>query len=356
MVCERLIIPASVAILAISSAMAADDAAVLKQAQKIFQTLPKDMGAPNSPLANERAYLGRLLFFDPRITVDGNVSCATCHQPALYGTDARTTSIGVKGRAHPRNAPTILNSALNPIVHWRGDRESLEDQATKALGSPITSGQPDETAVLDRLGHTPGYATLFKTAFPDEPQPMTLNGIAKAIAAYERTLVTPSPFDAYLNGNTRALSQREREGLAKFITTGCVACHNGAGVGGGMYAKFGVVDDYWTATGSKEVDKGRFDVTQNTADMYVFRVPSLRNVAMTPPYFHDGSVASLPEAVQIMAKVQLGASLSDDDTLDIVAFLGSLTGELPEQFVNAPILPPGVPNFADSHVATPKKQ
>jgi cytochrome c peroxidase len=183
---------------------------------------------------------------------------------------------------------------------------------------------------------------------------MTVSNIAKAIGAYERTLVTPSPFDAYLGGKVEALLPRERVGLAKFINTGCATCHSGVGIGGGLYRKFGVVADYWTATGSADADKGRFDITNDPADLYVFKVPSLRNVAMTPPYFHDGAVASLPEAVRIMAKIQLGTDLSEEDTRDIVAFLGSLTGTLPEQFLNAPILPPAALAFGDA-TSPPKK-
>jgi cytochrome c peroxidase len=170
---------------------------------------------------------------------------------------------------------------------------------------------------------------------------MTLRNIATAVGAYERTLVTPSPFDAYLAGNPEALSSVAKAGLEKFINTGCVACHNGVGVGGGMYQKFGVVEDYWNATGSDPIDKGRFDVTKDPNDLYVFRVASLRNVAMTPPYFHDGSVATLPEAVKVMARVQLGVTLDDADIRDIVAFLQSLTGQLPASFATAPVLPSG---------------
>ncbi len=191
----------------------------------------------------------------------------------------------------------------------------------KTATSPITSGQPDEKAVIDRLSRIAGYAPLLKAAFPNDPQPTTLQNIGKAISAYERTLLTPSPFDAYLAGNQQALPPAARAGLAKFINTGCVSCHNGVGVGGAMYQKFGVVEDYWKATGSEPVDKGRADVTKEPADLYVFRVASLRNVAMTPPYFHDGSVATLPDAVKVMARVQLGVTLSNADTRDIVAFL-----------------------------------
>ena len=323
-----------------SAAAAADDASLLKQAGELFKPLPPDMATPASPIAGPRVELGRMLFFDPRFTIDANMSCATCHQPALYGTDGLPRSIGVRQRPHPRNAPTILNSALS-ITHWRGDRESVEDQVIKALTSPITFGQPDEKAVLDRLGQIPGYAPHFKAAFPGEAEPMTAQNMAKAVGAYERTLVTPSPFDAYLAGNVEALSPVARAGLAKFIDTGCVACHEGVGVGGAMYRKFGVLEDYWNATGSETIDKGRTDVTKDPDDLYVFRVPSLRNVAMTAPYFHDGSVPTLPEAVKVMPRVQLGVALPEADTRDIVEFLKSLTGEPRANFTALPVLPEG---------------
>jgi cytochrome c peroxidase len=331
----------SVSFTVLLTVAAAQDTELLKQAQELFQPLPKDMATAEFPITRERVELGRSLFFDPRLTIDANMSCSSCHQPAFYGTDALPKPMGVKQRPHPRHVPTNLNSGTSFVIHWRGDRTNLEDQVFQALTSPITSGQPDDKIVIDRLVRIPGYAPLFKAAFPDEPQPMTLRNIAKAIGAYERTLVTPSPFDAYLAGNQEALSPAARTGLEKFINTGCVACHNGVGVGGGMYRKFGVVEDYWKATGSDPVDKGRADVTKDPDDLYVFRVASLRNVAMTPPYFHDGSVATLPEAVKVMARVQLGVTLTDADTRDIVAFLESLTGELPANFATAPVLPSG---------------
>ncbi|HKU98621.1 MAG TPA: cytochrome c peroxidase [Vineibacter sp.] len=332
--------PCIVAALAATPAAALDEAALLKQAQEIFKPLPADMALPGVPLAAPRIALGRMLFFDPRLTVDANMSCATCHQPALYGTDGLTTSIGVRHRPHPRHAPTVLNSALG-ITHWRGDRESVEDQVIKALTSPITFGQPDEKAVLDRLAAIPGYAPLFKAAFPDEPDPVSALNIASAIGAYERTLMTPAPFDAYLTGDIQALGPSARAGLDTFISTGCVACHNGVGVGGSQYRKFGMLEDYWMATNSRIVDKGRIEVTKDSDDLYVFRVPSLRNVARTPPYFHDGSVFSLRDAVRIMARIQLGVELAETDVSDIVVFLESLTGELPATFSTVPALPSG---------------
>src|SRR5262249_40968325 len=261
------------------------------------------------PTTEERVHLGRLLFFDPRLTIDANVSCATCHQPALYGSDALPKSIGVRQRVLDRNAPTVLNTALNFVNNWRGDRANVEHQAAVALTAAGSSGQPDEGAVVDRLQRIAGYALLFKAAFPGELNPVTVNNVAKAIGAYERTLVTPSPFDAYLAGNANALSPSARAGLEKFINTGCTACHNGVGVGGGAFQKFGVVENYSAATGSQTVDRGRVDVTKDPSDLYVFRVASLRNVARTAPYFHDGAVPTLPEAVRVMGRVQLGVKI-----------------------------------------------
>jgi cytochrome c peroxidase len=339
---SRITLAAAIALLVGLPAVAeADDKELLKQGQALFQPLPKDMATPEYPVTKERVTLGRSLFFDTRFSIDGNLGCVSCHQPALYGTDGRPRSIGVKGRPHPRHAPTVLNAALQFVIHWRGDRVDAEDQVAQSLLSPITSGQPDEKAVLARVNGISGYASLFKEAFPNDPDPVSRKNMALAIGAFERTLVTPSRFDDYLKGNVEALSAGERAGLAKFIEVGCVACHVGPGVGGGMYQKFGVMEDYWTVTHSDPIDKGRADVTKSDADLYMFKVPSLRNVAMTPPYFHDGSVATLPEAVKLMARVQLGAKIEDKDVDDIVSFLTSLTGPLPAYFATAPVLPAG---------------
>jgi cytochrome c peroxidase len=317
-----------------------DDAALLKQAQALFKSLPPTMGTADRPIAPARVALGRMLFFDPRWTVEGNVSCATCHQPALYGTDALARSIGVQHGTHPRNAPTVLNAGLNFIQHWWGDRTDLEDQAEKALAGVFSSGHADASAAAARIEAIEGYAPAFRQAFPGEANPVTPANVAAALGAYERTLVTPSPFDAFLRGNAQAIPPLARRGLQQFISRGCVSCHNGVGVGGQMFQKFGVVEEYWKATGSSEIDKGRFGFTKNPADLYVFKVPSLRNVAVTAPYFHDGSVATLHEAVKVMGRVQLSVTLPDAEIGDIVAFLRTLTGPLPENFATAPTLPP----------------
>ncbi len=320
-------------------AAVAADQDLRTQAQGVFKPLPMAMTSDENPITPDKVALGRLLFFETRVSVDGTVSCSRCHEPSLYATDALPKPIGAEHRVNPRNSPTVLNAALQISSHWRGDRKNVEDQATKALTGLASFGNPNFDVAMVRLKAIPGYADLFAKAFPGEANAITPENWGKAIGAYERTLVTPSPFDAYLSGDDGALSADAQAGLRDFMQAGCTACHNGAGVGGAMYQKFGVVEDYWKATGSKQVDKGRFDVTKNPADTYVFKVPSLRNVAMTPPYFHDGSVATLSEAVRIMARVQLGKTLNPGQVAHIVAFLDSLTGKLPDSFVNVPQLP-----------------
>jgi cytochrome c peroxidase len=330
---------------------AGSDAQLLLDAQRVFKPLPKSEATAEFPITPERVELGRKLFFDPRISVDGTVSCSRCHQAALYGTDGLPRARGALDRLNDRGAPTVFNAALQFKAHWLGDRENVEDQASRALTGPASFGNPDDASTLTKLKAIPGYTELFRKAFPGEPDPVTIGNWGKAIGAYERTLLTPSRFDEYLAGNVDALSEPERQGLRMFMDTGCTGCHNGVVVGGGMFRKFGVVEDYWKETGSKEIDKGRFDVTTKPGDMYVFKVPGLRNVDMTPPYFHDGSVRTLPEAVRIMAKVQLAKALSDQQTNQIVAFLGSLTGKVPQNFANAPVLPAG--GFAPASGADP---
>lgn len=296
-------------------------------AKRVFAPLP----APSSA-ASDKVTLGRRLFFETRVSADGNVGCVHCHQPDLQGTDALPKSFGVFGKANPRNAPTVFNAALQFKEHWRGDRESLEEQAEKSLLGPASFGNPDFATVVSKLKSIPGYPELFAKAFPEDKDPVNEKNWGKAIAAFERTLPQPTKFDAFLNGDAKALSAAEQAGLRKFIDVGCANCHDGVGLGGSSFQKFGVISEYWKATGVAEPDKGRADVTKNEADLYVFKVPSLRNVAKTGPYFHDGSVAELPRAVRIMGKVQLGTDLSDKDVESIVAFLGSLTQPVPANY------------------------
>jgi cytochrome c peroxidase len=211
----------------------AADTSVRLQAGAIFTPLPSDMATREYPITPERVELGRLLYFEPRVAVDGTVSCARCHQPALYGTDALSRSIGTGNRTHPRHAPTVLNAALQFVQDWRGDRSSVEDQAVKALTAAPTYGNPTLTSAMDKLKAIPGYDALFARAFPGEANPITPENWGKAVGAYMRTLVTPAPFDTFLKGDDRALPPMAQAGLRTFMEIGCASCHNGAGVGGG---------------------------------------------------------------------------------------------------------------------------
>ena len=312
---------------------------MLASAREVFKPLPANMATPQRPITPPLVQLGRDLYFDPRLSADGTVSCERCHQPSLYGSDGLPKSRGVFDKINPRHAPTVLNAALQFRQHWRGDRRDVEDQATQAFLGPASFGNPNYDAVIAKINAVPGYPPLFTKAFLEEKNPVTPANIGRAIGAYERTLVTPAPFDDFLKGNTAALTRLQLAGLHTFIATGCTSCHDGVDVGGNSFRKFGIVEDYWKETDSKEIDKGRFELTHNPDDMYVFKVPALRNVAMIPPYFHDGSVPTLAGAVRVMAKVQLGKQLTDAQTDAIVSFLGSLTGPLPRDFATAPALP-----------------
>lgn len=314
------------------------DQLLLKQATQLFAPLPPDMAAKERPFSPKLVHLGRMLFFEPRVSVDGTVSCARCHQAALYGTDGLPKSHGARDKLLPRNAPTVFNAALQFKAHWDGVNDDVEMQAHRAP-TGLGFGNPDNASAMAKLRAIPGYQQLFQAAFPKEKETVTVDQWSTAIGAYERTLISPSRFDDFLRGKLDALSPIEQKGLKTFISVGCADCHSGPAVGGTKFEKFGVVSDYWKETRSKEVDKGRFNITRNAEDLYSFKVPSLRNVAMTPPYFHDGSVNSLPDAIQIMSKVQLGDTRGAEDLRSIVAFLESLTGPIPANFQEAPVLP-----------------
>ena len=317
---------------------------LLDRALGVFKPLPDTAHVDDYPHSGARVELGRKLFFETRVSGDGRTSCATCHNPAHYGTDALPRSVGVYGKTLPRNAHTIFNTPLLVAQHYGGNRVSVEEQAMKALMSPFAYDNKTYEEAADKL-RALGYQKLFDEAFPNEKDAVSAEHWGVAIGAYERTLLTPAPFDRYLKGDTRAISAEAKVGLDKFISYGCAGCHSGSTVGGNMFQKFGLTEDYWKATGSVEIpefkgrDKGKFHDTGKEADQWIFKVPQLRNVAMTPPYFHDGSVATLGDAVRIMARLQLGRQLSDDDVNHIVAFLDTLTGDVPANFAQVPQLP-----------------
>jgi cytochrome c peroxidase len=320
-----------------ASAVFADDA-LLNQAKSLFGPLPSAMTSPDNPITPEKVKLGKMLFYEWRISSDGTVSCNRCHQFNFYATDALKKALGVECKVNPRNSPTVFNAADQIAEHWIGNRKSVEDQAKQSVLGPAAFGMPSDEAVMKKLNEL-GYTPFFKEAFPKDADPVTIDNFALAIGAYERTLVTPSPFDDYLKGKDGALTEDQKTGLKTFIDTGCVACHSGTYVGGQKYQKFGVFEPYWKLTGSEKIDEGRYAVTKNDSDKYVFKVPVLRNVTMTPPYFHDGSVEKLPDVVKIMAKLQLNKDLDDKQAAAIVAFLGSLKGRLSAEIMEVPVLP-----------------
>lgn len=319
-------------------ALAADE--LQQSAQELFQPIPQTPPElPGNPSTPARLDLGRMLFFEPRLSEAHNISCNTCHQIGLGGADGRPNSIGHKWQRGGRNSPTVLNAVFNTAQFWDGRAADLREQAGGPIANPIEMGTTQEHAVA-QLKSIPGYVDAFAAAFPGTDDPITYNNIEQAIALFEATLITPNaPFDRYLGGDDTALDADAKAGLALFIDNGCASCHNGINVGGGMYAPFGVVqkpgDDILPPN-----DTGRMTVTKTASDEYVFKVPSLRNIALTGPYFHSGVAWDLKQAVGVMGTAQLGAELSDDEEGRIVAFLQSLTGDQPQ--VVYPILPPSV--------------
>ena len=281
------------------------------------------------------AVLGRALFWDGRLSLDGKTACASCHAREDHGADRRRFSITAKGQPTTLHSQVIFMAQDQSALRWYGDRRDGAQQAERSLtGSMGFANAADVNPLLKALGYEP----MFRAAFPDQADAMTPSNYAAALQAYQKTLRTPAPFDAFLQGDDRALAPRQLAGLRRFVDSGCASCHYGPLLGGGSLQKFGQRKDYWLATGSSPADPGRYNATKLEADRYVFRVAMLRNIARTAPYFHDGSVDRLEDAVRIMAEVQLGLRLADDEVAEIVAFLGSLTGELPAHY-SAPVLP-----------------
>lgn len=293
---------------------------------------PRDSSEPIRPIparvaldAREVA-LGAALFHDPRLSRDDSISCATCHPLALGGADRRPRSLGVGGAVGAINTPTVLNSGFWLAQFWNGRAATLEEQVDGPTQHPaeMASSWPQ---ILEKLGRDPALVDRFRALYPDG---LSAANVRAAIAAFERSLITPNAkFDRWLCGDATALSEREQHGYALFKAYGCISCHHGVGVGGNMFQRFGVARDYFAGREPSEADLGRFAVTRDPNDKHVFKVPSLRNVALTAPYFHDGSAATLHDAVTVMGRYQLGRKLADADVESLVAFLGTLTGDLP---------------------------
>lgn len=307
------------------------DKELLAKALGIFQALPNIAESVENPITPEKVHLGKMLYFDTRLSKTGNNSCNSCHNLDTYGVDNLPTSKGDAGNFGSRNSPTVLNSAFHVAQFWDGRAKDVEEQAGGPIMNPIEMGTPSKDFLVKRLKKVKEYNELFKAAFPSDKDPLTYQNIQNSIASFERTLVTPSPFDKYLSGDSAALTTNEKEGLKTFIDVGCFQCHMGVGVGGALFQKFGVYGDYRTFTHSKINDEGKKKLTNIESDKDVFKAPSLRNVEKTFPYFHDGSVNDLKQAVVIMGKAQLNKDLSEIEVSKIVSFLNSLTGIVPAE-------------------------
>jgi len=320
-----------------TSALANDSALREKAKAAGLQALPYGAGqVTDNALTREKITLGTMLFFDPRLSASGVISCNTCHNLGTGGDDNLPTSVGHGWQKGPRNAPTVLNAVYNKAQFWDGRAEDLKAQAKGPVQAGVEmANQP--AAVVEALKSMPEYVERFGRAFPGEADPVTFDNMARAIEAFEATLVTPgSPFDAWIEGNDNALTADEKLGLDLFVSKGCTACHTGVNVGGQEYYPFGLIKKPGADILPPE-DKGRFQVTKTASDEYVFRAAPLRNVAITAPYFHSGQVWDLEQAVAVMGTAQLGTQLKDDEAKLIATFLGSLTGEQPT--VEYPILP-----------------
>lgn len=308
-----------------------------KRAQGTFKPIPAKAQLKDNPVTPAKVSLGKMLFFDPRLSASDLISCNTCHNLGLGGADLQETAVGHGWQKGPRNSPTVLNAVFNIAQFWDGRAKDLAEQAKGPVQAAVEMNNKPER-VIETLKSIPGYAMPFKKAFPGEKDPITFNNVAKAIEAFEATLITSdAPFDHYLKGDGKALKPKEQEGLRLFMDKGCSACHGGVNVGGGGYFPFGVVEKPAAEIRPSE-DVGRFKVTNTSSDQYVFKAPTLRNVALTPPYFHSGKVWKLADAVEIMGSAQLGIRLNADEAGKIVAFLDALTGRQPR--VEYPVLPP----------------
>jgi len=331
--------------LAASAQVAAIDSSALREEAKgIFEAIPETLTAIKQteenpggvPLTAEKIELGKALFFDPRMSRSGLISCQTCHNVGIGGVDGLPTSVGHGWQHGPRNAPTMLNAIFNAAQFWDGRAPDLAEQAKGPVQASVEmSNTPEE--LVKTLNSMPEYTEAFKAAFPDQQDPVSFDNFAAAIEQFEATLITPhSAFDRFLTGDDNALNEQQKRGLQAFMDTGCTGCHYGINFGGQDYHPFGLI-----AKPGADVlpvaDKGRYEISLTASDEYVFRAAPLRNVALTAPYFHSGVVWDLKEAVQIMSSAQLGTELTPEQVDDIVAFLGALTGEQPQ--ITHPILP-----------------
>jgi cytochrome c peroxidase len=300
-----------------------------------FKAVPAQYEAASNPITEPKIKLGRMLYYETRISGSQKLSCNSCHDLANYGVDNQPTSPGHKGQRGGRNSPTVYNAAGHVAQFWDGRAASVEEQAKGPILNPIEMAAPNAKYVVEVLESIPEYVALFKEAFPDDKKPLSYDNVGKAIGAFERKLTTPTRWDQFLGGDEGALTEPEKAGFAKFAKLGCTACHNGPNVGGALFQKLGLVKPY-----PDQSDLGRYEVTKNDSDKMFFRVPTLRNVAKTGPYFHKGQLKTLEETVKTMGHHQLGVDLKPDEVASIVAWINTLTADLPADYIKKPELPP----------------
>jgi cytochrome c peroxidase len=312
------------------TATAAIDPAKLQ----LFEPLPEVMISKSNPITEEKAALGRMLYYETRLSKSQQISCNSCHMLDKYGVDGQATSDGHKGQLGDRNSPTVYNAAGHFVQFWDGRAADVEAQAKGPVMNPVEMAMPAEKVVVEVLKSMPEYVDAFKKAFPEDKDPITYDNMAKAIGAFERKLVTPSRWDKFLKGDQNALTADEKAGFIAYVEAGCQTCHVGTYVGGNLFQKLGATKP-WPDTS----DPGREKVTKSEADRMVFKVPSLRNIDKTGPYYHNGKTATLEQAVSTMADYQLGKTLSDTQVKAIITWLRTLTGETPAEYIKEPQLP-----------------
>ena len=301
------------------------------------EALPENFFPEQATLNPALIDLGRDLYYEKRLSKHEDISCNSCHPLTQYGVDHQPRSLGDRGQLGDRNAPTVYNAAPHIAQFWDGRAADVEEQAKGPILNPVEMAMLSPETVVEWLKSTPTYVAAFQQAFPNEADPIAYDNLGKAIGAFERGLVTPAPFDAYRAGNDTALTEQQKRGLQLFTSIGCIGCHNGTYLGGQSYQKLGLVQPW-----PNQADQGRYPLTQQDTDRMVFKVPSLRNVAKTYPYFHDASATTLYGAIRLMARHQLGRELTAAQADDLVAFLKSLTGNLPLAYIQAPTTPDGV--------------
>jgi len=304
------------------------------EALTLFAPLPTVMSSPDNPVTDAKVSLGRILYYDPRLSANQKISCNTCHPLDAYGAEAKSVSTGHKNQKGNRNAPTVYNAAGHFVQFWDGRAPTVEEQAKGPITNPVEMAMPSNAAAVQVIKSMPDYVALFQTAFPQDNDPITYNNMALAIGAFERELVTPSRWDAFIEGDQSALTDAEKSGFNTFAATGCQWCHYGPYVGGSVYQKLGVMKPW-----PNQTDQGRYQLTKDEIDKMVFKVPSLRNIKKTGPYFHDGSVPTLEQAIRNMAVHQRGVQLTDAQVKSIAVWMDSLTGRIPMSYIESPELP-----------------